>query len=86
MSNETSSYMIPGHNSPSHQPSSIHFFHSEDAEDDQGILDMNIGDYWFHLSNAKIATNTNNTKLLLDLMSRSGWDSDSSYCRSKEST
>ena len=40
----------------------------------------------WQLSNAKIAAKASNTKLLLDLMSRSRWDSNSSYCRSKQPT
>jgi hypothetical protein len=38
------------------------------------------------LSNAKRAAKANDKKMLLDLMSRSRWDSISSYCRSDETT
>jgi hypothetical protein len=38
------------------------------------------------LLNAKIAAKANDKKMLLDLMSRSQWDFNSSYCRSNEST
>jgi hypothetical protein len=38
------------------------------------------------LSNAKIAAKAIDKKMLLDLMSRSQWDSNSSYCRPDEPT